>query len=120
MSAKRILHSILNFILILVAAIILWSCEKEVKISQEEEFIDYVSAYTTGIISRQSTIQVRLVQNYKGDESSAIPSSLGYLTFEPSINGETYWLDDQTIEFTPKEPLEPDTKYIATLQCFCR
>ena len=92
MSAKRILHSILNFILILVAAIILWSCEKEVKISQEEEFIDYVSAYTTGIISRQSTIQVRLVQNYKGDESSAIPSSLGYLTFEPSIDGETYWI----------------------------
>jgi uncharacterized protein YfaS (alpha-2-macroglobulin family) len=113
MLSNKLTSSILVFIAILTAAVFLVSCEKEVEISKEEKFVDFVSAYTSGIISRQSTIKVRLVQVYNENGSTEIPASLNYLTFEPSIEGETYWLDGQTIEFAPHELLEPDTRYIA-------
>ncbi|MBL1214892.1 MAG: hypothetical protein HND52_16155 [Ignavibacteriae bacterium] len=114
MLVKKFAAFILFLIAVTTAGIFLSSCEKEIAISKEDEFVEYVSAYTTGIISRQSTIKVRLVQVYNENESTEIPASLNYLTFEPAIEGETYWLDGQTIEFAPDELLEPDTRYIAT------
>ncbi len=114
MFVRRLTTSIFIISVVIAAGIFFSSCEKDIQISKEEEFIEYVSAYTTGIISRESTIKVRLVQAYQESESNEISPDLKLLKFDPQIEGETYWLDNQTIEFSPKEKLEPDTKYFAT------
>ena len=115
MFVRRLSTSILIFSVVIAAGIFFSSCEKDVQISKEAEFIDYVSAYTTGIISRESTIKVRLVQAYQEGLSNEISPELKLLQFDPRIEGETYWLDNQTIEFSPKEQLEPDTKYFSVI-----
>lgn len=83
--------------------------------SKDSDYAEFISAYTSGVISRESSIKIRLVQAINNGQHKEIPISLDYLEFEPKINGELYWLDKQTIEFTPKEKLKPNTKYTAKL-----
>ena len=99
--------------LVAIALIYLASQKQSIKTSKDSDYAEFISAYTSGTISREASIKVRLVQAISKDKQKEILPSLDYLEFEPKINGELYWLDKQTIEFTPKEKLKPDTKYVA-------
>jgi hypothetical protein len=74
-------------------------------------FSAYISAYTAGVVSSESVIQVRLAQEV------IIPSKVGTETdatvfsFSPSIKGKTYWLDTRTLEFRPDERLPSGKQY---------
>lgn len=63
-------------------------------------FGQYVSAFTSGVISRASTIQIKLADDMPNvTEGTSLEK--GLLEFSPSINGDAYWVDNRTIEFKP-------------------
>ena len=74
-----------------------------------ESVNSYVYAYTSGVISKSSTIRVR----FNGKLSDKDPSDL--LRFSPSIKGISSWEDDNTLLFTPDETWESNTAYVATV-----
>lgn len=76
-------------------------------------FSAYVSAYTSGVISNESTIRVRLANDYTGLISYDKPVEEKYFSFSPSIEGKTYWVDSRTLEFRPEKRLPSDQAYEA-------
>ncbi len=74
-------------------------------------FASYISAYTSGQISRTSTIKIQLAGNFA--DSSKIGDIANVFSFEPSIKGEARWIDANTLEFKPLEPLPSGQEYEA-------
>ena len=107
---KKIAFGIGVALLIISITTYLLSGMSSVKLSDESKFAQYISAYTAGVISRESTIKVRFVQSYQMGNQNKTPIDLDYFKFSPDIDGELYWLDNQTIEFSPENKLKPDTK----------
>ncbi len=75
-------------------------------------FASYISAYTSGQISRESSIKIQLAGNFA--DSSKIGDIAKVFSFDPSIKGEARWIDANTIEFKPAEPLPSGQAYEAT------
>lgn len=75
-------------------------------------FASYISAYTGGQISRESSIKIQLAGNFA--DSSKIGDVANVFSFDPSIKGEAKWIDATTIEFKPAEPLPSGQEYEAT------
>lgn len=81
----------------------------------QKDFQAYISAYTGGLISNQATIKVRLLErSLEAQAGQLIETKI--LSFEPHIEGQTYWLDEQTIEFRPAESLQVGTSFKVALQ----
>lgn len=104
-----------KFLFLFVVAALLTGCsERDVsKIVVAPGFSAYVSAFTTGVVSGQSTIKVVL----NGPHPEATPGSVireELFEFEPGIEGEAYWLDDRTIEFRPNRRLPSGEHFVAT------
>jgi len=80
-------------------------CDKEqTSKSIDPDFTGYISAFTSGVISKKSTIKIRLAEVYsKAKINEQISGDL--FEFTPNIEGNAYWLDTQTIEFKPNEKL---------------
>lgn len=75
-------------------------------------FANYISAYTSGTISRESTIRIQLAGNF-GD-SSKVGLETNVFSFDPDIKGKAIWVDASTIEFKPENPMPSGKKYEAT------
>lgn len=77
-------------------------------------FKAYITAYTSGTISRESNIRIRLaVDAVKESElNTAVPQSL--FDFSPSVKGNAFWVDTRTIEFRPGEKLKSGQQYNAS------
>ena len=73
----------------------------------------YINAYTSGIISNESTIRILLSNEIETpiEIGKAIEKKL--FDFTPSIKGTAVWLDSRTIEFRPEQPLPSETHYEA-------
>ena len=81
----------------------------------QKDFQPYISAYTGGLISNQATIKVRLLERSSQAKAEELVTN-EILSFEPHIEGETYWLDEQTVEFRPAESLPAETAFQAKLK----
>ena len=75
------------------------------------EFASYIGAYTSGIISKESTIQIQLTEDYDGEINYEAPIEEGLFDFSPSISGEAWWVNSNTIEFRPDELLVSGQQY---------
>ncbi|WP_339707676.1 MG2 domain-containing protein [uncultured Kriegella sp.] len=79
-----------------------------------DNFGDYISEVSHGIISAQSDVRVILSQPVSswsgGDELN-----MNLLQVSPDIKGKVVALDDRTISFVPENGLEQDTQYRFTL-----
>lgn len=105
----------LFYLLLLVS--VLSSCKSAPKdIIPSAEYAPYVSAYTGGVISQNSSIRIELAQDQPmvdlNNELKDNPFS-----FSPSLKGKAYWISNNTIEFVPEEgTLKPGKFYEATFQ----
>lgn len=105
----------LFYLLLLVS--VLSSCKSTPKdIIPSAEYAPYVSAYTGGVISQNSSIRIELAQDQPmvdlNNELKDNPFS-----FSPSLKGKAYWISNNTIEFVPEEgALKPGKFYEATFQ----
>lgn len=85
---------------------------KKKPIVYNPEFSNYISAYTTGVISKTSPVRIRLV---RAVDSNVLNKDITekLFDFSPSISGKAKWADPYTIEFQPGEWLEPGKVYDA-------
>ncbi|MDX1446488.1 alpha-2-macroglobulin family protein [Lishizhenia sp.] len=108
-----------KFITFFLATFILFSCSnKEIDLAQikvNPGFSDYITAFTSGVISNQDEIKVVLVAPV---ESAVAGEKIegDLFEFEPSIEGEAYWIDKQSIAFRPNETLVGGQKYKGSFQ----
>lgn len=92
------------------------SCKKKGPIPFNPAFAQYISAFTSGSISVASPLRIRLTDAFKGDVNTSEPVQEDLLSFSPSIEGELWWLDNQTLEFRPKNWLERGKVYEGELK----
>ncbi len=76
-------------------------------------FSAYINAYTSGIISSESTIRILLTNETNKPVEIGKPIDPELFEFSPSIKGVAVWLDNRTIEFRPEQALPNSTKYEA-------
>lgn len=77
-------------------------------------FAKYIEAYTSGTVSKNSVITIKLLPGVAKEHTLNEPLKEGYFTFSPSVKGETFWTDERTIEFRPSEKLKPGELYEIT------
>ena len=98
--------------------LLLISCKKESKVekdtfsSPKTLFVEYVSAYTSGFISKNSQITVKLAKSVSVAEAGKA-IDLKVFSFDPSLDGQAVWEDDRTIAFTPASELKGGQRYKA-------
>lgn len=78
------------------------------------EFAQYISAFTTGYISSGSTIRVKFTSQLLESVPLNTPVKEELFSFDDDIEGETYWIDAQTLEFRPTKRLPAGKTYEAT------
>jgi len=108
-------QKLFSFFLIALLGIGFFSCKNK-DIAPSVDFAPYISAYTGGMVSSQSPIQIQLTQNASVVQlNSEIKEKL--FDFSPSLKGKTYWISNNTIEFMPDSgQLKPGTLYNATFK----
>ncbi|MCG2812416.1 MAG: hypothetical protein L6428_13340, partial [Candidatus Aminicenantes bacterium] len=89
------------------------SCKKA-KSPQDQAWYRYISAYTSGDISRQAQVRVLFVGNV-GTEGQDPAELEDYLEFSPALSGKTEWRSPRELVFTPDRELVPGTRYRAVL-----
>ncbi len=96
--------------------VILLSCKNDSKVekdtfsSPKTLFVEYVSAYTTGYISKNSDITVKLTKAVSiAEPGKEIDENV--FSFDPSLKGKAIWEDDKTIVFKPDLELKSGQRY---------
>ncbi|HOI26258.1 MAG TPA: MG2 domain-containing protein [Paludibacteraceae bacterium] len=95
------------------AAIFLFSCKSSEEVSNEADFLEYISGYTSGPLSKYSSIRVSLATASpvfdQQDKDEVIKE---IFEFSPKIEGTAHWVDKSTIEFKPTAPLKNGESFI--------
>jgi alpha-2-macroglobulin len=78
------------------------------------EFAGYIQAFTAGYVSAQTTVKIKLSNEFGANEQLNKALDKAFFSFEPSLKGETVWKDAQTLEFKPAEKLVPGQMYKAS------
>ena len=101
-----------SFFLILI--LILASCkEKKKEIPKiDPGFTSYISGFTSGVISANASISVRLMQEVSESVREEVLTEKLF-EFKPSIEGNINWLNNRIVEFRPEQPLPPGTVFNA-------
>ena len=112
-SANRKKLIIISAVLIIIISAVCLIAQSHRKKGVDPAFSKYIESYTTGIISKENTIRIRLagqipVTHVQNDQ---LPD--GVFDFSPAIKGKAYWVDERTIEFRPEGKLKPDQSYSA-------
>ncbi|MCE3278263.1 MAG: hypothetical protein K0S44_454 [Bacteroidetes bacterium] len=81
--------------------------------SENPAFGAYISAFTSGMISNESSIRILLTNEIQSPIEIGKPIDKKLFDFSPSIKGTAVWLDSRTIEFRPEQRLPGNTKYKA-------
>jgi len=76
----------------------------------------YVYGYTSGVISKASTIQVQFAQPAAETDEIGAELKSSPISFSPSIQGHAFWSDEYTLVFQPDKYLPSKTEYIATVR----
>ncbi|MCK5701183.1 MAG: hypothetical protein KAI29_08525, partial [Cyclobacteriaceae bacterium] len=105
------------YLFVFVVLISQLSCKKETKVVEKDTFsspktlfVEYVSAYTTGYISKNSEITVKLTNPVANAEAGK-EIGANVFSFEPALKGSAVWEDDKTIVFKPAEALKNGQRY---------
>jgi alpha-2-macroglobulin len=106
-----LIGGILIFAVILFVLIKLVSGSKEKTISDPHLFSSYISGYTSGVVSKHSSITIVLSSSFVNSFGDEKPTE-GIFKISPTVKGETVWADDYTLQFIPEKPLESGETYI--------
>jgi alpha-2-macroglobulin len=84
--------------------------------SVDPAFSKYIESYTSGIVSKDGTIRIRLAGDVPTThvQNDKLPDNT--FDFSPSIKGKAYWIDERTIEFRPETKLVANQSYTAEFE----
>lgn len=108
----RPVHTLLT---LLCLSFLLSQCGKEVEVKApsriDRAYTQFVSSYTGGVVSKNTSIQIQLLEAPETPPKvgNAVPA--GTITLDPAVSGKAIWVSDKTIEFTPDAPLESGQAY---------
>src|SRR5690606_34932906 len=74
----------------------------------------YVDGYTTGVISREGPLRVRLASQVNTLHETNTEDTRNLFTLHSGVKGKTRWIDARTVEFSPESRLVPSTTYQVT------
>ncbi|MBL4678206.1 MAG: hypothetical protein JKY70_18675 [Mucilaginibacter sp.] len=98
--------------LLLIALVIFFARQHKFNHQKvDAAFSRYIESYTTGVISKKSTIRIKLAGEVQVAHAQNEELKDGIFDFSPSIKGKAFWIDDRTIEFRPSEILDPNEDY---------
>lgn len=86
------------------------------RIAINPEFGKYISGFTSGLISKNSTIKIQFISSVAKKIKKSDNLSTDLIDFDPGIDGKLYWIDDLTVEFKPSESLPPNTAFVGELK----
>jgi uncharacterized protein YfaS (alpha-2-macroglobulin family) len=87
--------------LLLVVCLFLPGCLQTGKTADPAEYAEYVSGYTSGVISKKDPVRIKLVKgNLKFEIGKEIPGEI--ITFSPQVKGKAYLYAEDIIEFRPE------------------
>jgi len=115
MITKQILRSGTKFLFVLFAmSVLLTSCNKtaKTKIVIDKGFTNYISGFTSGIISNADALVIELSEDRKEAAKDVDVNKL--FSFTPKIAGKASWTDKNEITFTPDDKLPAGQQYEAT------
>ncbi len=75
------------------------------------DFDKYISAYTSGIVSKSSSITVKLTSELADLINRDEIDADDLFSISPGIDGKVEWADDKTLEFIPDEAMPSDEKF---------
>lgn len=88
-------------------------CSKKAAPSDDSRYLEYINSYPRERISRHSAIRVVLAHPSDKAKPGQVEEE-NLFVMEPKVEGSTYWVDNSTIEFQPKEMLEREKEYRVT------
>jgi len=111
MDKKRFFFTAAALFLLAVTLVLIFKNRSAAYVRVNPAFKEYVAAFTSGVISSESTIKVRL--NYDMVDSSKIGIEIkeNLFRFSPIVEGKAFWSDARTIEFKPDKALKSKTLY---------
>lgn len=71
----------------------------------------FVYGYTSGVISKASSIRVQFAEETVEKEMVGKPANSQLISISPDISGELYWEDTRTLRLDPATPLPPATTF---------
>jgi uncharacterized protein YfaS (alpha-2-macroglobulin family) len=77
-----------------------------------QEWYRYISAFTSGAVSRKSAVRVLFVD----DAATPGPAAAGLLEFSPALAGKAEWRSPRELVFTPRDEMKPGQDYKAVLR----
>jgi len=97
-----------------IIALIFPSCKEKAKpeaVKIDDGFSAYISGFTSGVVSSQSNIRIRLNGDLAQQVEPGTEADEKFFNFSPSVKGKTYWVDNRTLEFKPDRKLKSGTLY---------
>lgn len=106
----------MKFFLVLFVATIFVGCgKKKTEVSDDTQFMEYISSYPQSRISRHAAI--RVVLSHPSDKAKpGQREEETFFTMDPKVEGSTFWVDNRTIEFQPATALERGKEYQVTFE----
>ncbi|MFY7965098.1 MAG: alpha-2-macroglobulin family protein [Chitinophagaceae bacterium] len=94
-----------------VLSITLNSCKRKKIIEVDPEFAKYIEAYTSGVVSKKSSIRIQLATDASATHTVNENIKEALFNFSPAVEGKAFWVDARTIEFKPTKDLDIDKLY---------
>lgn len=113
MDKKKIILAAVIALLLVVTIILVFTTGAPARVKVNPAFKDYISGFTSGVISTESTIRVELANDYADSSMFEKAVDAKLFDFSPGINGKTYWVSTRTLEFRPDKPMKQNTLYTA-------
>ena len=106
----------MKFFLVLFVATIFVGCgKKKTEVSDDTQFMEYISSYPQSRISLHAAI--RVVLSHPSDKAKpGQREEETFFTMDPKVEGSTFWVDNRTIEFQPATALERGKEYQVTFE----
>jgi hypothetical protein len=77
-------------------------------------FSEYISAYSSGVISANSTIRIKLANQLEQEVEPGTFVKGNFFSCSPKIEGKIFWVDNRTLELRPDNKLESGQIYECT------
>ncbi|MCK4708031.1 MAG: hypothetical protein KAU21_05390, partial [Gammaproteobacteria bacterium] len=100
-----------------VLSLLLNGCDKTPEVESvvaNPEWSEYVSAHTSGLVSKDAWVRVKFVNDIISNEKIGEDASAS-IKIEPAIEGKVVFENKREIVLSPTKPLSPSTKYKVTL-----
>ncbi len=113
MNKKKLIYIGSGLLAVVLIVVALYFVFRKAQVnSNNPEFGKYISAYTSGVVSKSTSIKVRILSSVadKIENKNELPKQL--FDFQPSVKGTYFWADNNTIEFKPEENLKSSEKYL--------